>query len=349
MKRLMARTMTLLLTLVCCAATADPFAFGPPPGDGPVVVQAGFELNDINNIDDQAEVFEFAGVLTLKWHDPRQAFDPAVAGVQEKVYQGDYQFKEIATGWFPQAVLVNESAYLETSGVILRVKPDGTSILTRMMNGAAETELRLRRFPFDEQRLEAIFAILGFDRDEVILQVDPQTGNSDYRDVRIPEWGLIDVSVSTPDRASPYAGSTGIASTFVVSIDVERKPLFEQRLVIIPLIIIVLLSFSVFWMDKSSLGDRVSVSFIGILTAVTYQLVMVEQLPRLSYSTLMHEFLSISFVTVCATVLVNLAVSGLDKAGNSELGNRVDLHCRWVFPLVYFAILLTLVGVDFLL
>ena len=68
--------------------------------------------------------FEFTGVLTLTWQDPRQAFDPAVVGVEETIFQGSYQFNELATGWYPQVVLVNESGLYQKNGVVLRVQPD---------------------------------------------------------------------------------------------------------------------------------------------------------------------------------------------------------------------------------
>ena len=71
------------------AALAEPFLLAPPKGDGPVVVRARFDLHNINEINDEMETFEFTGVLTLKWNDPRMAFDPAVEGVNEKVFQGD--------------------------------------------------------------------------------------------------------------------------------------------------------------------------------------------------------------------------------------------------------------------
>ena len=77
------------------AAKSEPFVLGPPNGDGPVVVRASFEVRDINDIDDEAETFEFGGVLKLTWHDERQAFDPVEAGVDEKIYQGGYQFNEL--------------------------------------------------------------------------------------------------------------------------------------------------------------------------------------------------------------------------------------------------------------
>ena len=86
-----------------------PFLLGPPKQIGPVVVHVGFEFHDINEIDDVTETFEFTGILTLTWDDPRQAFEPAATGADEKVFQGNYQFNELSTGWYPQVVLANES------------------------------------------------------------------------------------------------------------------------------------------------------------------------------------------------------------------------------------------------
>ena len=188
--------MALMVTLVCCTriaaadpiagsgseplrtASSKPFLLAPPEKARPVVVRARFEFHGINEIDDGADTFEFAGVLTLKWHDPRQAFDPAVVGVDEQIFQGGYQFNELSTGWYPQVVLVNESGLYQKNGVVLRVQPDGTSTLIETLNAAAKAEFNMRRFPFDGQRLEAVFEVLGFDRDEVLLQVESDAARS---------------------------------------------------------------------------------------------------------------------------------------------------------------------------
>ena len=152
------------------SATGEPFLTGPPKKAGPVVVRASFHLRDINDIDDEAETFEFGGVLTLTWHDERQAFDPAELGVDEKVYLGAYQFNEVFTGWFPQVVLVNESGLYEKHGVVLRVQPDGTLTLVETLDAAAEADLSLRRYPFDRHRIDreerrpAISSIADVDR-----------------------------------------------------------------------------------------------------------------------------------------------------------------------------------------
>lgn len=310
-----------------------------------MVVRASFQLRDINEINEQSQTFEFSGVLTLKWHDPRQAFSPAAAGVDEKVYQGAYQVDELSTGWFPQVVLVNETGSYAARGVVLRVQADGTSTLIQTLNAIAETELNMRRFPFDRQRLEAVFEVPGFDNSEVVLQAESAGADSVGATVRLPQWAITGIETSSRVHSLPYAGGRDMASAFVVSVDAQRVALFFIRLVVFPLVVIVLLSFSVFWMDRSSLGDRISVSFIGILTGVAYQIVMSELLPRISYVTLMNGILSVSFLTMCATVVINLVVGALDKRGKAHIGDRVDRLCRWIFPLTYFGLMLLMIGV----
>ena len=231
---------------------------------------------------------------------------------------------------------------------MLRVQPDGTSTLIETLNATAKAEYNMKRYPLDRQRLEAGFAVLGFDRDEVLLQVESDAANSLASEVRIPQWTITGASASVRDRPESYAGHQGVSSAFAVSVDVQRKSFYMIRLIVFPLILIVLLSFSVFWMDRSSIGDRLSVSFIGILTAVAYQNMISDQMPHISYVTLMHGILNFSFLTMCATVVINLVVSAADRRGEIELGDRIDRRCRWGFPLAYFGVLLAFFGIALL-
>lgn len=321
------------------------FLLAPMSEGGPVVVRAAFELREINEINDTEETFDFTGVLTLTWNDPRQAFEPS-SGADEKIFQGDYQFNELSTGWYPQLVLVNESGLYQKSGVVLRVQPDGNSTLIQTINATAEVELDMRWFPFDNHRLEAVFEVLGFDRDEILLQAESSSdGSLLNRQLKMPQWTITGTSASIRNQSASYAGRRGVSSALVVSVDVERNSFYISRLVCFPLSIIVFLSFSVFWMDRSSLGDRISVSFIGILTGVAFQLVIGDVLPRISYFTVIHAFLNLSFLTMCATVVINLVVGALDQRENYELGDRIDHRCRWIFPLTYLGLILVIFGI----
>jgi hypothetical protein len=108
-----------------------------------------------------------------------------------------------------------------------------------------------------------------------------------------------------------------------------------------------MLSWSVFWMERSSLADRINLSFIGILTAVAYQSMVSEIMPQISYMTLMTGFLNASFILMCLTVVINLVVAGLDKQGKFDAGDRLDKRCRWIFPLAYFGWIALMTGAAF--
>jgi len=94
--------------------------FALPPADGPVVVHTSFHLLSINNVNDEARTSEFNGVLSLRWKDERQAFDPVSYGAGEEVFQTEYQAYELAGAWHPQVILANATGTYERT-VVLRV------------------------------------------------------------------------------------------------------------------------------------------------------------------------------------------------------------------------------------
>ena len=306
-----------------------------PNSDSPTEVHISFHLQDVDEINDQLETFHLVGFLNLKWFDPRQSFDPEKIGVTEKIYQGNYQFNELAPSWYPQIEIVNISGELEEQSVLMRVKPDGSCNLTQSINVLVKSRLILNRYPFDSQQLKVIFKILGYNNKEVVFITDSNSITSNSELIRIPQWDLTALSASVQKLKTPYSKINDVSSCAVFNLDVERKSFFMVRLIIIPLTLIVFLSWSVFWMGQSSLGDRMSVSFVGILTAVTYQVLVAEILPQISYYTLIHSFLGINFMVMCLTVMINLIVGAYDKKGNQEAGDKLDSICRWAFPIVY--------------
>ena len=362
MKRLLTILLLLfVLTSQAVAASDDGLYVESPRGlpktpnflvlpnyEGPTTVNAAFRLLDINEINDEAETFQFTGILTLSWMDKRSAFDPEKENVQEKIYQGNYQFNELSPSWYPQVFLVNMSEMYESHGVILRIQPDGTNTLTEVINAVAECDFDMRRYPFDAQRLEAVFGILGFDTSEVVLKKAPSSVDTITENEQLSQWQIVDIH-QVVDKKSLSLGTAqdATSSKLIVSVDVKRKPFYVVRLAIIPLILIVILSWSVFWMERSSLGDRISVSFVGILTAVTYQIMISDALPHLSYYTFMHSFINFSFLIMCATALMNIVVGTYDKQGKTRIGDQIDYRCRWAFPLVYMGLILIAVLVTF--
>ena len=102
--------------------------------------------------------------------------------------------------------------------------------------------------------------------------------------------------------------------------------------------LIVALSWVIFWMDRESLGNRMDISFIALLTVVAFQIMVEQALPAIPDLTLMAGFLAINYVLLAATIIINLRVDLLDRAGRQADGDALDLRCRWLFPLLYFVV-----------
>jgi len=336
--------MSFLLAVATASAAAPTQTelLTPPPSDGPFVVQTGFQLLDITMIDDQSETFEFTGILSVQWKDERQAFDPAAEGVPEKFYQGNFQFNEIATSWYPEISLLNTAGTFEKGEPLLRIRPDGTSILVTPISATAKSELELRHYPFDRQSLQVIFAMPGYTDTEVVLQPLPLP-NREPSDVRVPQWVLSQTRHLTETVLPTAPGQDGRTSVFVFEMDVRRQGAFVMRLVVGPLFLVVILSWSVFWMDRASVGDRMSVSFVGLLTAVAYQIVLGDILPQISYLTPVNVFVNISFMTMCASIVVNLFVGELNREGRAAEADALDNRCKRIFPIVYFSLIVVTV------
>jgi hypothetical protein len=334
---------TLLLVFLAFVAVPAHANSVPPPGERPVGVKAGFMLYDVNEIEESTETFEFEGALLLSWHDPREAFDPAEAGVTERVFKGEFQYSELYRGWKPQVFLANESGSYDRQGIVLRIEPDGTVWYLEEIDATAESPMDLRFFPFDTQMLQIHFKLLGYDADEVRFEpvedfsrLLPQQGNP----VGSAGWSIGDYTVSVGEDPSAIAGAgaVGPGSTLQVAATAERRPGHLIRVVVLPLMLIVALSWVIFWMDRESLSNRINISFIALLTVVAFQIMVEQALPAIPDLTLMAGFLAINYVLLAATIVINLRVDQLDRAGRSAEGDALDLRCRWLFPLLYLVV-----------
>tara|TARA_B110000977_G_C10805197_1_gene387995 strand:+ start:153 stop:473 length:321 start_codon:yes stop_codon:yes gene_type:complete len=94
--------------IVRCNLYADIVAGMPNPPSKHTVVQVGEFVSDIIDIDELNESLDVDVIFQYKWHDDRLAFDPKIAGKQYKLFQGQFQFDEVYSGWWPQISILNE-------------------------------------------------------------------------------------------------------------------------------------------------------------------------------------------------------------------------------------------------
>jgi len=303
----------------------------PPNPNGPTLVGVGFFVKDIREIDPVRDEFQFRGHVRALWCDPRLAFDPGIEGRDEFVFTGDGAVEKLRQIWSAAGYPANQVGELSTSERILRIHHDGTVEQTINVSLHLATPYDLHRFPFDRQTLVMEMESYLWHRDELQL-IHDETISGFSAGIAIPEWTIREVRGHVSEVA--VMRSDAPFSRYTLEIEIERQPGFYLWKVFLPLIVIVALSWSVFWMTDERFAARSRISATGVLTIVAYQFVFAENLPRVGYLTLLDQVMIGSFVLLAVTVLESLLV---DRANRDDPANaiRIDRVSRWLFPAVY--------------
>lgn len=340
-RRAAACVVGLVMLLDVAAAALEPGMPNPPAS--PTRVRCAILIVDVLDIDDVSESFEAKISLVASWDDPRLAFDAAAEGTERKLFQGQYQFSEVFRGWWPQLVLVNEIGLGDITAVTVEVTPDGGVRLMQHRTVRLETPMQLHDYPFDQQRLRAILVPFGSTIDDVVLEVDDRYADTTdelvrrNQDVNVAGWILRHLEMVVDETFLSTGNGRRTFSRLVTTIHLERRSWQLVWQLLFPLVVIVSMIWSIFWIDPESLSERLNVSFIGVLTIVAYQFVVIDHMPRMSYLTFTDTLLLVSFVTMSATIPQSLVIHSLVRKGRSDLARRIDHICRWAFPLAYLA------------
>ena len=277
--------------------------------------------------------FELEGHAHFDWCDPRLAFDPDVAGTSERMWSGALAERKMLSIWNHEVSIANLIGPTRIIERILRVRPDGSAAIEARFHAQLASTFELQLFPFDRQTLQIQVETYGWDEQQVRFRPD-RASIGFFEGFEIPEWHVLDVR-SRVDSVKRVRDETPI-SRFVLEIDVQRRSGFYLWKVMLPMVLIVMLSWSVFWMQGERMAVRVPLSATCVLTIVAFQFVVSESLPRVAYLTLLDAITIFSFALITLTALQSMVVTrGL--AEHDMRLHRLDRLCRAVFPCGYLA------------
>ncbi len=334
-----------LLTLLALLLTPTNLAWAldagmPNPPASPTTVKCGLMILDVIDIDDVNETFEAEIAISASWHDPRLAFDPQAEGTDRMLFQGEFQFAEVFPGWWPQLLIINQVGRGDTSAIKIEIAPDGRVTFLEQRNVLLETPMALYDYPFDTQRLKALLVPFGNTSDEVVLEVDERfnMATQDYvqqeQGVNVAGWDLRSLEM-TAGRTSSIGSLDTTFSRIVTTITLERRSGQIVWDILLPLVVLVSMVWSIFWLDSEDVADRLNISFIGVLTIVAYQFVVIDNMPRMAYLTFTDTLLLVSFLITSATIPQSLLLRRLIRKGHKAAADQIDRTCRWAFPLGY--------------
>jgi hypothetical protein len=314
---------------LAASAEAPTLIERPNANSGPTQVSVQIWFVDINSIDSAQQSFTADIAIVLRWKDPRLAHTGG--GVAH------YALDQI---WNPRVVIANE-----TNSVSRRlpespeVDPDGTVTYLQRYVGSFTQALHLRSFPFDKQTFRVQLVAVRYRPNEVQFVPDKEWVDAGLKQaagiapsITLPDWTLEKWEIKNMVYAlAPGRELSGYAFEFTALRNVQHYILK----VILPLILIVFMSWTVFWIDPVNSNSQISVAVTSMLTLIAYRFAVDSQLPRLPYMTRLDTFIFTSTLLVFFSLIEVLLTTILENRQQTEHAKKIDRYCRIIFPVIF--------------
>jgi len=300
------------------------------PPQRPVEVELSLELVEVSQIQDHEEKFDVEFYLFLSWHDRRLAFDPDQTGSGKRIVP----VEEI---WTPEPDLIDDLDVNVQGGKHAHIMPDGKVLYRQYFRGTVSSNFDLHEFPFDRHELELHIEATSGEVDDVRYvagESGPRHGPDEAARVVPHGWNLLATTSEVTKNRYPRLHET--YSRFTFRIEIERDPHYYWWSIVLPLLPIVVTSWSVFWMDPKEFGSQIGVGVTAMLTVVAYRITIDSSLPPLTYMTRMDYFLLVCQVLVFGSFILSVlahACFTLKTAEMVTLAKRINQRCRWMPPL----------------
>ena len=301
----------------------------PGSGNSPTQVSVGIWVVDISNIDSAQQHFTADIAVVLQWKDVRLAHTGT--GLAH------YALDQV---WTPRVAIANETSSVSRKFPdSVEVEPDGTVIYRQRYAGSFSQSLRLQSFPFDRQAFHFQVVAIRYRPNEVVFVPDEnwirdglQQAAGISPSITLPDW-----TVEKWDaKARVYALTPGMQySGYAFEFTASRNVAYYIWKVILPLVLIVMMSWVVFWIDPATSNSQISVAVTSMLTLIAYRFAVDSQLPRLPYMTRIDLFFLVSTLLVFFSLIEVLITTILENKQQAERAKKVDRYCRVIFPAIF--------------
>lgn len=290
-----------------------------PEVDGATEIRCLIGILDIDEISDVDQNFTVNIFTKVSWNDPREAHD------------GDGNISKLLSEvWHPELIFLNRQRIWSSLGNSVKISPEGTLVYRQQFWGNFSQPMNLHDFPFDSQSFDIRVVCSSSDGvSQIHLVQDPETDSFVTEGYSVADWKIAGHESNSEPLILPTGDSV---PSFTMRFTANRLSNHYMIKVVAPLLMIVLLSWVVFWLDPSDGGSQLGVAVTSFLTMIAYHVALSSKLPEISYLTRLDVFI------FCGTILVFLAMievvitTGLAQVGKVEAARWLDRSCRLVFP-----------------
>ncbi|MGB5279588.1 MAG: hypothetical protein WBO16_00685 [Gammaproteobacteria bacterium] len=298
----------------------------PLSADGqPTEIQAVGAVLDVDRINSAEQNFTLNIYMVFRWSDPSLAHDSAgsiVLGLSDV--------------WNPRLTIINTQRYWENTRDEVEVSPEGRVTYRLHVFGDFSQPLDLKDFPMDQHVFEVPVVAAGYRPDEVVFKPDSRIDSFIAERLSVADWKV--GTMRGNPREVTLAHDLKLPG-FVFSFEAERRLHHYVIKAIIPLCLIVIMSWVVFWISPEHIPNQLSVAVTTVLTLIAYHIALSGRLPDIPYLTHMDKFLFSSTVLVFMALIEVVVTSHLSSTDQLALARKIDKTARWLFPVLFLSAL----------
>jgi hypothetical protein len=121
-------------------------------------------------------------------------------------------------------------------------------------------------------------------------------------------------------------------------IAVERRYGFYLWKVFLPLLLMVIMSWSVFWFDPPEVSSQVTIAVTTILTIIAFALAISLTLPRVPYLTFADAFFLTCYIFAFVTMVEVTTVHIAYRNERRKVAAKIRGTARWLVPAAFVVI-----------
>ncbi|MEA5510693.1 flagellar biosynthesis protein FlgM [Crocosphaera sp. UHCC 0190] len=294
----------------------------------PTQILVGIYTLDLAKINEVEQTFYIDFYLGLQWHDPR--LDPQLYNQSLPIYQ-----RNLDEVWHPNIHIINQRQLTKELDEIVHVNPEGIVTYRQRFYGELATTLDLKRFPFDEQLIKIELISFSYSPEEInFLGADALNGINN--EISLVNWSVQDIS--THIHSHYIQPEQRNYAQFDYQIKVKRYSSFYAWRVLLPVALIVFMSDLVFWLEPSQIIPQITLATATMVSLITYQFVLRQELPRMAYLTAEDKVIVGSMLLVFLALIESVTSINLVAEGYHDLALSLDAMLRWLVPLLFTAL-----------
>ena len=296
----------------------------------PKEVQVGIYVINVQDVNSANQTYKATVGLDMKWNDPTLKCTSA----EDEGKIRKFDLEEI---WNPSMIIINEERVFKQFEYKAWVDCLGNVDYGQIIHGDFVTIANIKEFPFDERPLTIELVSTEFETNEMQFVNDVKTtGRGEH--FSVTDWHIEEDPV-VESGAYNFEPDNSQLSSFTYSLTAKRNYNFFIWKIILPLIIIVVMSWAVFWIPPSQLGPQIGLSVTSMLTLIAYRFAIGHVVPNVAYLTRFDKFVFGSTLLVFLALVEAMVSGSLSYAEKYKLADSIDWYSRFIFPAIFIVIL----------